>query len=545
MKAFNGSESKASRTSEVLISLPVETPNLALGDGPPAGDHRKLALVRVTMLGGMLLVLPWMLAVLGYQAIVLPVVVGLVTLLLATAGGYVLGRRTNDLRGAWLFYAIADTLVVLVLSLYLGEFFTVFLLAVIVELARIYRHGRLVIAGSLVVAGIILLEQGVVMLAPGLLGPLARPVVTGDQQGLLLALTVATVAIIMCRSLSTFIQHYAREIFSYERIQALNAAELHVAHEIQSSLMAPQELESGQWVIAALSVPAKEVGGDFYEYIPALGNSIGGIAIGDVSGKGIPAALQMAVVRTIFRIEARRRIFPAETLTRVNQSLQTEMPQGMVTLLYAFVDPIEGRMHYANAGHNYPVMINGHVEELKLTGLPLGVDGDTEYDEREVVVEQGTSIVFYTDGVPEAMNDQGELFGFERLFTLLDRYQKLAPKQLVHRIMDEVQAFTGNTPQMDDITVVVLHHGVRAESSRSPVEGTRHRAPVADPVPLTTAHATDSASAVLAQQTLAEREARITQGGNRRVAPTPALLRADYPALRTSHSAMQKGGSRR
>jgi hypothetical protein len=229
----------------------------------------------------------------------------------------------------------------------------------------------------------------------------------------------------------------------------------------------------------------------------------------------------------------------------VNQSLQTEMPQGMVTLLYAFVDPIEGRMHYANAGHNYPVMINGHVEELKLTGLPLGVDGDTEYDEREVVVEQGTSIVFYTDGVPEAMNDQGELFGFERLFTLLDRYQKLAPKQLVHRIMDEVQAFTGNTPQMDDITVVVLHHGVRAESSRSPVEGTRHRAPVADPVPLTTAHATDSASAVLAQQTLAEREARITQGGSRRVAPAPALLRADYPALRTSHSAMQKGGSRR
>jgi serine phosphatase RsbU (regulator of sigma subunit) len=544
MKAFNGSENAATGTSGVLVSLPTETPTLTLGDGPPAGDHRKLALVRVSMLGGMLLVLPWMLALLGYQAIVLPVVVGLVTLLLATAGGYALGRRTADLRGAWLFYAIADTLVVLVLSLYLGEFFTVFLLAVIVELARIYRHGRLVLAGSLVVAGIILLEQGVVMLAPGLLGPLARPVVTGDQQGLLLALSVATVAIIMGRSLSTFIQHYAREIFSYERIQALNAAELHVAHEIQSSLMAPQELESGPWVIAALSVPAKEVGGDFYEYIPALGNSIGGIAIGDVSGKGIPAALQMAVVRTIFRIEARRRIFPAETLTRVNQSLQTEMPQGMVTLLYAFVDPIEGKMHYANAGHNYPVMINGHVEELKLTGLPLGVDGDTEYDEREVVVEAGTSIVFYTDGVVEAMNDHGELFSFERLFALLDRYQNLAPKELVHRIMDEVQAFTGNTPQMDDITVVVLHHGLRVEASRSPVEGTRRHAPLAEPVPLSTAHATDSASVVLARQTPAERDAGNTQRGLTRLAPAPALLRTGYTTFRTSHSAMQKGGSR-
>jgi hypothetical protein len=167
------------------------------------------------MLGGMLLVLPWVLLLLGYQVIVPPVVGGLVALLLATAAGYMLGRRTDDLRGAWLFYAIADTLVVLVLSLYLGAFFNVFLLAVIVELARIYRHGRLVIAGSLMVAGIILLEQGVVMLAPDWLGPLAHPLVSGDQQNLLLALTVATVAIIMGRSLSTFIQHYAREIFSY------------------------------------------------------------------------------------------------------------------------------------------------------------------------------------------------------------------------------------------------------------------------------------------------------------------------------------------
>lgn len=519
-----------------LVRLPTGTPNLALGDGPPAGDHRKLALVRLSMLGGMLLLLPWVLLLLGYGVIVPPVVGGLVALLLATAAGYVLGRRTDDLRGAWLFYAIADTLVVLVLSLYLGAFFNVFLLAVIVELARIYRHGRLVIAGSLMVAGIILLEQGVVMLAPDWLGPLAHPLVSGEQQNLLLALTVATVAIIMGRSLSTFIQHYAREIFSYERIQAINAAELHVAHEIQSSLMAPRELESGQWLIAALSVPAKEVGGDFYEYIPALGNSIGGIAIGDVSGKGIPAALQMAVVRTIFRIEARRRIFPAETLTRVNQSLQTEMPQGMVTLLYAFVDPIEGKMHYANAGHNYPVLINEHVEELKLTGLPLGVDGDTEYDEREVVVEPGSSIVFYTDGVVEAMNEQGEMFTFERLFEVLERYQKLAPKELVHRIMNEVQTFTGNAPQADDITVVVLHHGPRVEPNRPAVEGTRRRLPVADPVPASTVHSTDGVSAVLARQTA-------TPGGASRVPRLAVRLRDPQAGPRHCPSVLQKGGS--
>jgi serine phosphatase RsbU (regulator of sigma subunit) len=545
MKVLNGSESKATQTSGVVVSLPAGTPNLALGDGPPAGDHRKLALVRVSMLGGMLLVLPWVLTLLGYGAIVGPVVAGLVALLLATAGGYALGRRTNDLRGAWLFYAIADTVVVLLLSLYLGPFFNVFLLAVIVELARIYRHGRLVIAGSLVVAAIILLEQGLVMLFPDLLGPLARPVVSGEQENMLLALTVATVAIIMGRSLSTFIQHYAREIFSYERIQALNAAELHVAHEIQSSLMAPRELESGQWVIAAMSVPAKEVGGDFYEYIPALGNSIGGIAIGDVSGKGIPAALQMAVVRTIFRIEARRRIFPAETLTRVNQALQTEMPQGgMVTLLYAFVDPIEGKMHYANAGHNYPVMINGHVEELKLAGLPLGVDDDTEYDEREVVVEAGSSIVFYTDGVVEAMNGQGEMFTFERLFDVLDRHQALPPKDLVHRIMDEVQAFTGAAPQADDITVVVLHHGQRVEPARTSGEGGRRRAAVEEVASVAAAQVSSQATpAVLAQQAMGDGSATQAAGDGSR--HTPGAVRLPDPAftVRNPQSALQKGGS--
>ena len=491
MNALNRSEANTVRAGTGVAGLAAGAPAMALGSGPPAGDHRKLALVRLSMLGGMLLVLPLLLWLLGHQEIALPVAIALVALLGATAIGFEMGRRTQDLRSAWLFYAIADTVVVVIMSVLLGQFLNVFLLAVVVELARIYRHGRLVIIGSLIVATVVLGEAALLMGAQAALGPLPVPLVSTDRQTQLLVLTVATVAIIVGRSLSTFIQHYAREIFSYERIQALNAAELHVAHEIQSSLMAPRELESGPWVIAAMSVPAKEVGGDFYEYIPALGNSIGGIAVGDVSGKGIPAALQMAVVRTIFRIEARRRIFPAETLTRVNQSLQTEMPQGMVTLLYAFVDPLEGVMHYANAGHNYPVMLNGHVEELKLAGLPLGVDGDTEYDEREVTVEPGSSVVFYTDGVVEAMNERGELFTFERLFALLDRHQAVPPKELVHRIVEEVQSWTGSTAQDDDITVVVLHRGALPDPSPEPA---RRRA---EPVPALPA---DLAPAPLAHQ---------------------------------------------
>ena len=251
----------------------------------------------------------------------LPVFLGALALLIVTAIGYYRRRQSKDTREAWLLYALADTIVILALGVVLGNFMDVFLIVVVVELARIYRHGKLVIAGSIGAAGLMV---GKFLLLQGA-GPAAGAGLRPVDQALLLLISTVMVVLICAVSLSTFIQHYAREIFSYERIQAVNAAELHVAHEIQSSLMAPRELESGQWSIAAISVPAKEVGGDFYEYIPALGNSIGGIAIGDVSGKGIPAALQMAVVRTIFRIEARRRIFPAETLTRVNQSLQTEM----------------------------------------------------------------------------------------------------------------------------------------------------------------------------------------------------------------------------
>ncbi|HMA35722.1 MAG TPA: PP2C family protein-serine/threonine phosphatase [Chloroflexia bacterium] len=439
----------------------------------PAGDHQKLALVRFTALGAMAVLLPPILGLLGYGALVLPIFLGALVLLGATVAGYTWGNQTQDVRGAWLFYAAADTLVILTLGVLLGNFMDVFLIVVVVELARIYRHGKLVIAGSIVAALLMLGKFGLLQLFPAVaaLGAGVRP----PTQALLLVVSTMMVVLICAVSLSTFIQHYAREIFSYERIQAVNAAELHVAHEIQSSLMAPRELESGQWSIAAISVPAKEVGGDFYEYIPALGNSIGGIAIGDVSGKGIPAALQMAVVRTIFRIEARRRIFPAETLTRVNQSLQTEMQtQGMVTLLYAFVDPLEGVMHYANAGHNYPVVINDHVEELKLAGLPLGVDGDTEYDERSVPIHAGTSVVFYTDGVVEAFNEQGELFGFDRLLNTLYECRALSPKDLVHFVVDQVQTFAGSVPQSDDITIVVLHHGsaVTRPAGKSATGGT-------------------------------------------------------------------------
>jgi serine phosphatase RsbU (regulator of sigma subunit) len=432
----------------------------------PVGDLRALALARLALLAPGAIAVAALLALAGLASFALPILLAAAALLVVTAAGYALGRRAGDLRGAWLLFTAADTIIILTLSAALGSFMDVLLIVVVVELARVYRRPGPALASGGVAAALLVAKYAILeTLRPGTPLEAALP---ADAQRLLLLAATALAALICAVSLASFIQHYAREIFSYERIREVNAAEMHVAHEIQTSLMAPSELVSGQWSIAAISVPAQDVGGDFYEYVAALGNTIGGIAIGDVSGKGIPAALQMAVVRTIFRIEARRRIFPAETLTRVNQSLQTEMQtQGMVTLLYAFVDPLEGVMHYSNAGHNYPILINDTVEELKLAGLPLGVDGDVEYDERSVPVPPGTSVVFYTDGVVEAFNERGELFGFDRLLTTLYDARALAPRALVDHVVSTVQAFAGAVPQSDDITIVAVCNNVAAPT-RSP-----------------------------------------------------------------------------
>lgn len=272
--------------------------------------------------------------------------------------------------------------------------------------------------------------------------------------------TVSTIMVIssIALSLTTFVKSNRTEIDSYRLELENKASEMEVAHEIQTSLMAPSEIVTGNWNMAARSIPAKDVGGDFYEYIPYLDKGIGGIAIGDVAGKGIPAALQMAVVRTLFRVEARRRIFPAETLISVNMALQAERSFGMVTMLYAFVDPATSVLHVANAGHNFPIILNGTIEEIHLPGLPLGIDDDVEYEEKAVKLLPGTSVILYTDGVVEAMNDEGEMYGFDNFSDAIMRFKDLDPRPMVDAILREIAEFTQNAPQSDDITVLVLQH---------------------------------------------------------------------------------------
>lgn len=238
------------------------------------------------------------------------------------------------------------------------------------------------------------------------------------------------------------------------RRQAEIEHELLLARDIQQGLLLEAVPRLPGWEIHAISLPARDLGGDLYDFLP-LGDGHHGIMIGDVSGKGLPAALRMAVARTVFRYAARRGAMPGRTLADVNRGIIADIPQGMITMLYATLDLRHGIVQIANAGHHYPLLLNGRVSELELSGLPLGVDGDADYEEICTEIEPGSTVIMYTDGVVEATNRDGEYFGYERLERLLIEGAALKPRTLVARLLHELRTWS-DAGQDDDITVVAV-----------------------------------------------------------------------------------------
>ncbi|HEX2916804.1 MAG TPA: PP2C family protein-serine/threonine phosphatase [Chloroflexia bacterium] len=360
--------------------------------------------------------------------------------------------RINFKPGIWRVCAALCALVVVITAFFTGENFNVMLAPLLVSVAERWedRYGVIKLGiGALVVVTLeLFLSRYLGVNASYIPG-------AGTSLTALAALTIA---------LATATRRYRNQVNDYIQDAANKASEMSVAHEIQASLMPPTQFISGNWTLVARSIPAREVGGDFYEYVnhPHLAGTVSGIAIGDVAGKGIPAALQMAVVRTLFRVEARRRIFPGETLMSVNAALQAERSFGMVTMLYAFIDLNTNKLYVANAGHNYPLVINGDLEEIKIPGLPLGIDDGIEYEEKVYQIMPGTSVIFYTDGLVEAMNNAGELFTFERLKEVVQANRKLNPAEMVSKILDEIASFTLDAPQSDDMTLLVLQYHPQA-----------------------------------------------------------------------------------
>lgn len=239
--------------------------------------------------------------------------------------------------------------------------------------------------------------------------------------------------------------------------------ELRVARVIQQTLL-PKELPSlAGWHVAAHWQPARAVSGDFYDFITFSDGRLA-IIVGDVTDKGVPAALVMATTRSILRSAAERLVTPGKVLEHANNMLCPDIPQNMfVTCLYALLDPATGVVRYANAGHNVPYQRQeSTVLEMRARGMPLGLMPEMMYEEKETTICMGDNVVMYSDGLTEAHNPQGEMFGVPRLHELLAT-PTCSGEELIHCMLDELVAFTGpDWEQEDDVTFVTLDRLVAA-----------------------------------------------------------------------------------
>jgi serine phosphatase RsbU (regulator of sigma subunit) len=235
--------------------------------------------------------------------------------------------------------------------------------------------------------------------------------------------------------------------------------ELRVARRIQQASLPRDVPELVGWQISPLYRPAREVGGDFYDF-HLLPEGRLGLVVGDATGKGVPAALVMSTTCGMLQIAARSldSSSPGEVLERVNEALVARKPSNMfVTCFYAIVDPKSGSLTYANAGHDLPYVRRGggECEELRARGMPLGLMPGMSYEEKEIELGAGEVALFYSDGLVEAHDPEGEMFGFPRLRALVAEYGQ--KRSLAEFLMEELYSFAGEEwEQEDDITLLTL-----------------------------------------------------------------------------------------
>ena len=248
-----------------------------------------------------------------------------------------------------------------------------------------------------------------------------------------------------------------------DRLTALER-ELAIAADIQRSFLPKEDsaAERGAFAVHAVMIPAHAVGGDFYDYFWLDENRLG-VVIGDVSGKGVPAALLMAVTRSLLRAGALRGDEPGPCLEEVNRLLMRDTAaERFVTLFYAVFHRERGELSYANAGHNAPLLLraSGTIEELNGAQLVLGAVPEARYSTRSVRFQCGDQLFLYTDGVSEALNPQREQFSEQRLRQLLSEADGDSPQGLIDRVVQAVRNFANGAPQSDDITVLTaLYRG--------------------------------------------------------------------------------------
>ena len=249
--------------------------------------------------------------------------------------------------------------------------------------------------------------------------------------------------------------------------------EMQVAQEIQQTLLPRSVPELEGFDIGYLYRAAKEVGGDYFDFLH-VDDRTEGVVVADVSGKGVPGSLVMTMIRTALRMEARGNRSASDVMAKMNAFVTEDMKKGMfVTMFYVVLDSVNRSVSYASAGHNPMILYRGQSKTtyfLKPKGIPVGIDTpDQELFRKTISVEklrlrQDDVLVIYTDGITEAMNTQREQFGEGRLLAAIKRYGHLDAQQFADRLNTEILAFTGGAPQNDDITLVAVKERVEIES---------------------------------------------------------------------------------
>jgi serine phosphatase RsbU (regulator of sigma subunit) len=252
---------------------------------------------------------------------------------------------------------------------------------------------------------------------------------------------------------------------SYDQLSLMRQSteqELRLARSIQRASLPEEVPELAGWQISPYYQPAREVGGDFYDFHFLTEGRVG-LVVGDATGHGVPAALVMSTTCGMLQLAAQElgSSSPGEVLSRVNETLFTRIPSNMfVTCFYCILDPDRATLSYANAGHDLPYVLrgsSGDVEELRARGMPLGIMPGMGYEQKEIVLEEGEAALFYSDGLVEAHDPMGEMFGFPRLRALVAEHGKEG--SLGDSLLEELYTFVGDGwEQEDDITLLTLRH---------------------------------------------------------------------------------------
>jgi serine phosphatase RsbU (regulator of sigma subunit)/ketosteroid isomerase-like protein len=246
--------------------------------------------------------------------------------------------------------------------------------------------------------------------------------------------------------------HLEQEIREHERVEQ----DLRVARSIQQASLPKKVPELEGWQITPHYQPAREVGGDFYDF-HLLPEDRLGFVVGDATGKGVPAALMMSTTCGMLRLAAQGSSSPGQMLRGVNEVLFPNIPSNMfVTCFYAILDPRSGHLIYANAGHDLPYLHrNGDAEELRARGMPLGLMPGMSYEEKETILHSGEAALLYSDGLVEAHDPEGDMFGVPRLRALIAEHGE--KRSLGDLLLQELYSFAGERwEQEDDITLLTL-----------------------------------------------------------------------------------------